>query len=88
MGQKSRPYTLTEKRAFIDADFKKSTLVNMPELPADPDAQRQWWKDAVQYASDFSAKYADKGDASKNYALELVCDWMDTLERMHRKEQL
>ena len=80
--------TLTEKKAYIDSDFKKSALVNMPKLPADLDGQREWWRSAMRAASAFNNKYADKGEASHQYAIELTTDWMETLERIFRKGQL
>ena len=79
-------YTLSEKRDFIDADFKRSKLYQMGLLPTDPEDQSAYFKAAIQNAGEFLEKYKDKGWSSE-YTLAIVNDWMDTLEKIARKEK-
>lgn len=77
----SHYYTLSEKRDFIDQDFKQSKLYKMDPLPEDPGDYKLYFKFCVQYGQEFMDKYAGKG-WSQDYATEIVNDWIQNIERI------
>lgn len=77
-------YSLSEKRDYIDADFKKSKLYNMGLLPADPEDVGSYFHEAIKVGGEFLDKYKEKG-WSYDYAMQIVNDWMDNLERIARE---
>ena len=77
-------YSLSEKRDFIDEDFKQSRLYNMGLLPLDPGERASYFHLAIQYAGEFIDKYRDKG-WSEDYAKEIINDWMDNLEKLTKE---
>lgn len=77
-------FTLSEKRDFIDADFKNSKLYQMGPLPEDADERKKYFHDAVEYANKFVLKYHGKG-WSHEYATAIVKDWLDSLDNMAKE---
>lgn len=80
-------FTLSEKRDFIDADFKNSKLYQLGPLPEDKEERRQYFHLAVQYAGEFATKYHGKG-WSYEYAMLITKDWMDSLDAMAREKSI
>lgn len=79
-------YSLSEKRDFIDADFKQSKLYNMGLLPEDPAEHKEYFRMAIKYGQDFLNKYSEKGWSTK-YAEEVVNDWFSNIERLAREKK-
>lgn len=77
-------YSLSQKRDYIDKDFMQSKLYRMDNVPEGPDAQAEYFKCAISFANDFLNKYKNKGWSSE-YALQIVNDWMENLERIAKE---
>ena len=77
-------YSLSEKRDFIDTDFKQSKLYLMGLLPSDREERAAYFHSAIQHAGEFIDKYRGKG-WSEDYAREIINDWMDNLERITKE---
>lgn len=80
-------YSLSEKREYIDVDFKESSLYNMGLLPEDPAESVAYFKQALAYGQEFLQKYALKG-WSTEYAREIINDWFANLEKLMREKGL
>ena len=76
--------TLSEKRAYVDQDFKKSPLLKMGDMQKDAKARQAYWHEAVKYANEFEVRYQDRGKIH-DYVLEVVNDYLDTLEKAERE---
>lgn len=79
-------YSLSEKRDYIDEDFKKSYLYNMGLLPTNKEDSERYFNEAIDAAGEFIEKYQGKG-WSYDYAMQIVNDWMDNLERIARERK-
>jgi hypothetical protein len=77
-------YSLSEKRDFIDADFKKSKLYNMGLLPTEDAEVGEYFHEAIKNCTEFVNKYQGKG-WSYDYAMQIINDWMDNLERIAKE---
>lgn len=77
-------YSLSEKRDYIDEDFKKSRLYNNGLMPTDKEGMTRYFNEAIDAAGEFIEKYQGKG-WSYDYAMQIVNDWMDNLERIARE---
>lgn len=77
-------YSLSEKRDYIDTDFKKSALYNMGLLPETGPEIETYFYEAIDAAGMFIEKYQNKG-WSYDYAMQIVNDWMDNLERIAKE---
>lgn len=79
-------YSLSEKRDYIDEDFKKSRLYNNGLMPTDKEGMTRYFNEAIDAAGEFIEKYQGKG-WSYDYAMQIVNDWMDNLERIARERK-
>lgn len=84
-GYMNHYYSLSEKRDFIDADFKESKLYNMGILPQDPAEHMTYYRQAVEYAKEFLYKYSSKG-WSTEYVTEILNDWFSNIEKLMREK--
>lgn len=75
--------SLSEKKAYIDKDFKNRVMIPLGELPADRSEAQAYIRKLMQYAEMWGERY--RRNALGLYALEVFDDYVDTIEKhMHR----
>lgn len=75
---------LSEKKAYVDQDFKNSKLCQMGPVPEDMEKIKEYFHYATRYGQEFLNKYSGKRRVFE-YAEELVMDWFDTIEAISRE---
>ena len=75
---------LSEKKAYVDQDFKDSKLCQMGPVPEEREKAKEYFHYASMYATEFIDKYKNKKRIAE-YAEELVMDWLDTIEEIDRE---
>lgn len=79
-------YTLSEKKMFIDADFKNSSLYKLGEMPDDKTDAENFFNRAIKEAGVFIKKYSKAKKNIQDYAQEVVNDYMESLEDEWKKK--
>lgn len=80
-------FTYAEKIEYINQDFKQSALYLLGEVPSTDAERREFFHKAVGYAGDFLEKYSGRGKHIKEYAITLIDDYMETLERECKRKR-
>lgn len=71
-------YSIGDKRAFIEEDFKKMVLNPLGKIPSDPDRAIEWCDRAREIAVTWFNKYESVEDGG--YANELIYDFILSVE--------
>ena len=76
-------YSLGDKRAFIEEDFRKMVLNPLGKLPSDVNGAIHWCRKAREIATIWFTKYEDVQDG--DYANELIYDFILSIEADAKK---
>lgn len=71
--------SLSEKKAYIDNDFKKRVMIPLGELPADRSKAQAYLKQLMRYAEMWGERY--KANTLGMYALSLLDDYVETIKK-------
>jgi len=82
-------FTLSEKRDFIDQDFKKSKLYRLGDIPlGNKEKANKFWDAAIHEAGVWIMRYRSSSDRAKAYAKEVLDEWMSDLEKQWKAEYM
>jgi len=71
--------SLSEKKAYIDNDFKNRVMIPLGELPADRSEAQEYIKQLAVYAEMWGERY--KNNMLGMYALSLLDDYVETIKK-------
>ena len=71
--------SLSEKKEYIDKDFKEHVIRPMGELPADRSEAQQYIRQLIEYAEIWGERY--RHNTLGLYALKLLEDFVLTVEQ-------
>ena len=77
--------TLSEKRQYVDQDFLKSKLYLLGDMPDEITAADVFFQKAIKYAGEFMTRYENKSTQIEQYALDIVKDYMFSIEQEYKK---
>lgn len=82
-------FTLSEKREFIDQDFKRSALYRLGDVPlGDKKKAQKFWDKAIHEAGEWILRYKSSGQRVRAYASEIVDEWIGDLEKQWKAEYM